>query len=97
MNRSLRKGAVEKYRIDLLKEACGKILEIGYGTGLNAMAIKEIINPFYNILACGCNVDRDFETIISANGFTVIKCAKSKIWGRPIAGYIYSGLAKKRE
>lgn len=76
----------------------GRLIYLEHGKSQNRAAafLQNMVNPLFNIFACGCNVNRDFEKIIQANGFVLeknIKC-RINIYPKVIVGQIYMGLAR---
>lgn len=71
------------------------LLEHGRASGRFHQFMQNIANPFFNIFACGCNVNRDYFEILRKYSFNVNKCEiiKAAIYPRSIAGYIYMGVA----
>jgi uncharacterized Zn ribbon protein len=57
-------------------------------------SLQNLANPFYNLLACGCNVNRDMIRTISASGLCLqsVKTGGSSLL---ISGFYLSGIATK--
>lgn len=61
--------------------------------------LQKIFNPLYNIFAYGCNITRDYTGEITSVGFNIVECKihKAGIYPRMLVGYLYEGIAEKRE
>lgn len=74
----------------------GKFLFLEHGKSPNRLiaGLQNLANPFYNLLACGCNVNRDMVHTISASGLCVqsVKTGGSSLL---ISGFYLSGIATK--
>lgn len=70
-------------------------LEHGKSPDRCIAAVQRLLNPFYNLLACGCNVNRDMLKIIAASGLT-LQSVNMDLCGLPFSGLYYSGIAAKK-
>lgn len=81
----------------------GRFLVLEHGKAKNRFwqLIQKIANPFFNVLACGCNVDRNYFKQMKELGFVMQEesVERCKIHPSLIAGYLYRGVAvvKKEE
>jgi ubiquinone/menaquinone biosynthesis C-methylase UbiE len=57
-------------------------------------SLQNLANPLYNILACGCNVNRDIRQTISASGL-IIQSLKTAGPSLCLSGFYLSGIAAK--
>lgn len=70
-------------------------LEHGKSQNRCIAALQNLLNPFYNLLACGCNINRDMLKIIAACGLT-LQTSKVDQCGLPFSGLYFSGIAVKK-
>ncbi len=59
--------------------------------------IQNIVNPIYNTLAVGCNVNREMEQSLSNNKFQLEQIQHIRFGRQPISGFFYLGVATKKE
>lgn len=57
--------------------------------------VQHLANPFYNLLACGCNVNRDIPEIVARSGLKIESMRHVRVWRQPISGFYYLGSAVK--
>jgi ubiquinone/menaquinone biosynthesis C-methylase UbiE len=69
-------------------------LEHGKSPNRCIAAMQCLLNPFYRLLACGCNVNRDMLQIISSSGLS-LKSTRTALYGLPFSGFYFSGIATK--
>lgn len=71
------------------------LLEHGRAEKKYAQGIQKIGNPFFNVLACGCNINRDYFAALKEQGFRLEKKSyrKCKIQPAILAGYLYKAIA----
>jgi ubiquinone/menaquinone biosynthesis C-methylase UbiE len=76
----------------------GRFLFIEHCKSSNGImaGMQHLLNPFYNRLACGCNVNRDMAALISESGLTLQEVAMS-LYGLPFSGLYFYGIAVKTE
>lgn len=76
----------------------GKLLFLEHGKADTRFAqqLQKAANPFYNIFAYGCNINRDYKQILSEAGFGIEKYNfyKVNIYPKILTGYLYEGVAK---
>jgi ubiquinone/menaquinone biosynthesis C-methylase UbiE len=69
-------------------------LEHGQAQEYNLQLLQNVSNPIFNILACGCNVNRNYINILKNNGFKVqCNTQRADIFPKLIVGHIYIGVA----
>ena len=76
----------------------GKLLfcEHGLAPDINVAKWQKRINPIWNKIAGGCNLNRDIPKLISSSGFKISKMDEMYLPNTPrFAGYNYWGVAKK--
>ena len=76
----------------------GKLLfcEHGLAPDINVVKWQKRINPIWNKIAGGCNLNRDIPELISSSGFKILDMEEMYIPSTPkFAGYNYWGVAKK--
>ena len=76
----------------------GKLLfcEHGLAPDPNIAKWQKIINPIWNKIAGGCNLNRDIPKLISSSGFKISNMEEMYLPSTPkFAGYNYWGVAKK--
>lgn len=75
----------------------GKLLLLEHGKAENKFVNKmqDVVNPLFNIFACGCNINRNYQQIISEAGFSIVNynLYRAKIFPKFLAGYLYEGVA----
>jgi len=75
----------------------GKLLILEHGKARNKIfqLLQKIANPFFNSLACGCNVNRDYFMALEKAGFRLLKKSIRMCSIHPvlIAGYLYKAIA----
>lgn len=71
-------------------------LEHGRADTRFAQQLQKVANPFYNIFACGCSINRDYKQVLSEAGFGIEKynLYKVNIYPKILTGYLYEGVAK---
>lgn len=69
-------------------------LEHGKSPDRCIAALQNLLNPFYHLLADGCNVNRDMLQLISAGSLS-IKTSRIDQCGLPFSGLYFSGVALK--
>lgn len=76
----------------------GKLLfcEHGRAPDKAILRLQNIINPLFNHLGGGCNVNRDIPVIIEANGFKMKKMEALYIPGWKPVSYYYWGTAEMK-
>lgn len=60
-----------------------------------AAALQTLANPFYQLLACGCRVNRDMLSAIAGSGLRINAVERIRIRRLPVSGYYYLGSAVK--
>jgi ubiquinone/menaquinone biosynthesis C-methylase UbiE len=70
-------------------------LEHGRSDDHSISWFQDLLNPMYNIMACGCNVNRDLKNIIATNGLR-FQFFNQQIYGSPITGSYFSGIATNK-
>ena len=76
----------------------GKLLfcEHGLAPDINVVKWQKRINPIWNKIAGGCNLNRDIPKLIRASGFKILNMEEMYLPSTPkFAGYNYWGVAKK--
>ena len=76
----------------------GKLLfcEHGIAPDINVAKWQKRINPIWNKIAGGCNLNRDIPKLIRSSGLKISKMEEMYIPSTPkFAGYNYWGVAKK--
>ncbi|HEX2981396.1 MAG TPA: class I SAM-dependent methyltransferase [Anaerolineaceae bacterium] len=76
----------------------GKFIFLEHGRSANKWmgAMQDLLNPFYNLLACGCNINRDVLEMITSSGFSMVS-PRVTLCGLPFSGLYFSGVAIKKE
>ncbi|WP_160318455.1 class I SAM-dependent methyltransferase [Levilinea saccharolytica] len=69
-------------------------LEHGKSQSQIIAMLQKLLNPLYNLLACGCNVNRDVLKLIAESGLT-LQSFQQQQYGFPISGFYFSGSAIK--
>lgn len=74
----------------------GQFIFLEHGKSPNrwVAALQDLFNPFYNTLACGCNVNRDILKMIAASGLRV-RSSRSVQYPFLISGLYFYGTAVK--
>lgn len=74
-------------------------LEHGKATNKTCATLQKIFNPLYNIFAYGCNITRDYTGEIESVAFHMVECKiyKAAVYPRMLVGYLYEGIAEKKE
>lgn len=76
----------------------GKLLFLEHGKADTRFArqLQKACNPFFNILACGCNINRDYKQILSEASFGIeqYNLYKVNIYPKILVGYLYEGVAR---
>jgi ubiquinone/menaquinone biosynthesis C-methylase UbiE len=76
----------------------GKLLfcEHGLAPDINVVKWQNRINPIWNKIAGGCNLNRDIPKLIRSSGFKILNMEEMYLPSTPkFAGYNYWGVAKK--
>ena len=76
----------------------GKLLfcEHGLAPDINVVKWQKRINPIWNKIAGGCNLNRDIPKLITSSGFKISNMEEMYLPSTPkFAGYNYWGVAKK--
>ena len=76
----------------------GKLLfcEHGLAPDVNVVKWQKRINPIWNKIAGGCNLNRDIPKLIKSSGFKILNMEEMYLPSTPkFAGYNYWGVAKK--
>ena len=76
----------------------GKLLfcEHGLAPDINVVKWQKRINPIWNKIAGGCNLNRDIPKLIRSSGFKISNMEEMYLPSTPkFAGYNYWGVAKK--
>ena len=76
----------------------GKLLfcEHGLAPDINVVKWQKRINPIWNKVAGGCNLNRDIPKLIRSSGFKILNMEEMYLPSTPkFAGYNYWGVAKK--
>ena len=76
----------------------GKLLfcEHGLAPDKNIVKWQRRINPIWNKIAGGCNLNRDIPKLITSSGFKILDMEEMYLPSTPkFAGYNYWGIAKK--
>ena len=76
----------------------GKLLfcEHGLAPDINVVKWQKRINPIWNKIAGGCNLNRDIPKLIKSSGFKILNMEEMYLPSTPkFAGYNYWGVAKK--
>ncbi len=76
----------------------GKLLfcEHGLAPDINVVKWQKRINPIWNKIAGGCNLNRDIPNLIRSSGFKILNMEEMYLPSTPkFAGYNYWGVAKK--
>ena len=76
----------------------GKLLfcEHGLAPDMNIAKWQKRINPIWNKIAGGCNLNRDIPKLITSSGFKISNMEEMYLPSTPkFAGYNYWGVAKK--
>jgi ubiquinone/menaquinone biosynthesis C-methylase UbiE len=76
----------------------GKLLfcEHGLAPDINVAKWQKRINPIWNKIAGGCNLNRDIPKLIRSSGFKILNMEEMYLPSTPkFAGYNYWGVAKK--
>ena len=76
----------------------GKLLfcEHGLAPDINVVKWQKRINPIWNKIAGGCNLNRDIPELIRSSGFKILDMEEMYLPSTPkFAGYNYWGVAKK--
>ena len=77
----------------------GKLLfcEHGLAPDKNIVKWQRRINPIWNKIAGGCNLNRDIPKLITSSGFKILNMEEMYLPSTPkFAGYNYWGVAKKQ-
>ena len=70
--------------------------EHGLAPDTNVIKWQRRINPVWNKIAGGCNLNRDIPKLITSSGFKILNMEEMYIPSTPkFAGYNYWGIAKK--
>jgi ubiquinone/menaquinone biosynthesis C-methylase UbiE len=78
----------------------GKLLfcEHGLAPDKNIVKWQRRINPIWNKIAGGCNLNRDIPKLITSSGFKILNMEEMYLPSTPkFAGYNYWGVAKKQK
>ena len=76
----------------------GKLLfcEHGLAPDINVVKWQKRINPIWNKIAGGCNLNKDIPELIKSSGFKILDMEEMYLPSTPkFAGYNYWGVAKK--
>ena len=72
--------------------------EHGLAPDKNIVKWQRIINPIWNKIAGGCNLNRDIPKLITSSGFKILDMEEMYLPSTPkFAGYNYWGVAKKHK
>jgi ubiquinone/menaquinone biosynthesis C-methylase UbiE len=72
--------------------------EHGLAPDKNIVKWQRRINPIWNKIAGGCNLNRDIPKLITSSGFKILDMEEMYLPSTPkFAGYNYWGVAKKRK
>ena len=70
--------------------------EHGLAPDTNVIKWQKRINPIWNKIAGGCNLNRDIPKLITSSGFKILNMEEMYLPSTPkFAGYNYWGIAKK--
>ena len=70
--------------------------EHGLAPDTNVIKWQRRINPIWNKIAGGCNLNRDIPKLITSSGFKILNMEEMYLPSTPkFAGYNYWGIAKK--
>ena len=70
--------------------------EHGLAPDKNIAKWQRRINPIWNKIAGGCNLNRDIPNLITSSGFKILNMEEMYLPSTPkFAGYNYWGVAKK--
>lgn len=99
MDKNLRRKEIIQERINILSYAKGNILEHGKAQNRFLQFLQKIANPFFQSLACGCNVNRDYFKQMKEQGFIMQEesIRKCKIQPSFVAGHLYRAIATVRK
>ncbi|MDH3735075.1 MAG: class I SAM-dependent methyltransferase [Gemmatimonadota bacterium] len=71
-------------------------LEHGRSDRTLAASMQDAVNPFQNVVACGCNLNRKIDQEIQDAGFKIVELERFKVAGVPrIFGEVYEGAATR--
>lgn len=75
----------------------GRLLFLEHGKSWNQPfnVLQNLTNPFFNILAAHCNVNRDIKSHITRNGFCLSQIQQIRFQCQLISGFYYLGVATK--
>ncbi len=69
-------------------------LEHGLSCDTGVRFSQSLLNPFYKVLAAGCNLNRDISGLISAAGLRIVELNQFQLTGTPKhEGCLYQGQA----
>lgn len=75
----------------------GRLLFLEHGKAEKKFVQKmqDVVNPLYTVFACGCNINRNYQQVLSEAGFRIINynLYRAKIFPKFLAGYLYEGVA----
>ena len=96
---AMRNREVARYRSQVVPQACGTVVEIGIGSGLNLPFyggdVERLygIDPLWSKITGGCNLDRKMDALIGSAGFGVIELETEYAKGPRPMSYVYAGRA----
>lgn len=77
----------------------GKVIFLEHGKAKNNILsiMQNMVNPLFNLFAGGCNVNRDYLSLMEEKGFVFDNCSimRSKIIPKSLVGHLYIGIAGK--
>lgn len=75
----------------------GKFIFLEHGRAITKFicGVQKVANPFFNVFACGCNINRDYEAAIQKSGLKFIRyqVQRAPIFPKVLIGYLYEGVA----
>ncbi len=91
----LRAALLELRRV-LRRDGFFLFLEHGRSDRTLAATLQDAVNPFQNVVACGCNLNRKIDQEIQDAGFKIIELERFKVTGVPrVFGEVYEGAARR--
>src|SRR2546427_253030 len=84
----------QEQREQALAPAQGNVLEIGRSDDAWVAKWQDFLNPIERVIACGCNLNRQIDALISQGGLKIDRLDRFLLPGVPrIVGEMYRGLA----